>query len=298
MIAPQQNFLKVFKYITVGALVSVMLEKGFSGQMVLRGFGLHRTGRLLYFRTLQSLQGSRVLCESPREECRLEFLSSFNPRNSLAWKHIQSDPLWKTFLMVHNWVFDGPFAHRLGWSQHCFGRRNTVLWGGDRSDHPFACQSCFTWFMSQTSFFISVVFHPYTDTGERWLASSSFNGCLSRTPSRTEWGNAWVVPSTVIGPWEAFHEFQAAVNSQVYWVLSLHVSSLRSTRELEHTPRLRGSHNTFPWILRSGYCLRGPGCVGTSRNLLDDNFCTSSLSLSRPYSPSLWGSLSYSPVLF
>lgn len=52
----------------VGALVSVMLEKGFSGQMVLGGFGLHRIGRLLYSRTFQGLQGSRVLCESLREE--------------------------------------------------------------------------------------------------------------------------------------------------------------------------------------------------------------------------------------
>lgn len=75
----------------------------------------------------------------------------------------------------------------------------------------------------------------------------------------------------------------------MYWVLSLYVSSLRSTRELEHTPRLRGSHNAFPWVLRSGYCLRGPGCMGASRSLLDDNFCTPSLSLSRPHLPSLWG---------
>lgn len=50
-----------------------------------------------------------------------------------------------------------------------------LSYGGDRSDHPFGCQSCFTWFMSSTSFFISVVFHPYTDAGERWSASSSYN---------------------------------------------------------------------------------------------------------------------------
>ena len=70
-------------------------------------------------------------------------------------------------------------------------------------------------------------------------------------------------------------------------VLSLDVSSLRSMREVGHTARLCGPHNSFPWILRSGHCLRGPGCLGASRSLLDDSFCTPSLSLSRPHPPSL-----------